>query len=89
MDKYKAYTPAGEPIYYRLEENQALLRRLLKGYDLEKIRQLDSVLFEKDMVGLQAEILSGMVTYQEIAAYYLERIQRLDQVQGGTNAFIC
>lgn len=88
MKKYSAYPPSGRAIYYRLEENQAVLHDLLKDVDVSMIRSLHEKIFEKTMIDLQELVKKEELTYEQITAFYLERIQRFDQVEGRTNAYI-
>lgn len=60
----------------------------LKGLDLPAIRAKEGLILDKDMAQLQAAVQAGQLSYEELTAFYLDRIQRLDKGEGGINAVI-
>ncbi|WP_158256166.1 amidase family protein [Corynebacterium sp. 13CS0277] len=81
-------TPAAEEqINYRLEDNTRMLQAQLAGVDRQVLRSLEPAILEKSLSELQDSVARGELTYEQIMGFYLDRIARIDQTEGGLNSF--
>ena len=58
----------------------------LAGIDLEKVRAKKDLIMEKSIEDLHAAISRGDLTYEELTAFYLNRIKTYDAGEKGINA---
>lgn len=60
----------------------------LAGLNLEAIRAKEGLILDKDIEEIQDAVQRGALSYEELTAFYLDRIARLDKGEGGINAVI-
>ena len=83
----KSLTPNQEErIAYDKDKQVALIDSQLAGMDLEKIRAKKDLIMEKSIEDLHAAISKGELTYEELTAFYLDRIKTYDAGEKGLNA---
>lgn len=58
----------------------------LKEMDLEKIRAKAPLIMEKSIDEIQKAVTDGKLTYEELTAFYLDRIETYDTGEKGINA---
>ena len=67
-----------ERISYDKDQQVALIDSQLAGIDLEKVRAKKDLIMEKSIEDLHAAISRGDLTYEELTAFYLNRIKTYD-----------
>lgn len=84
----RSVAPPGEEwIAYGNEVVIASIDRQLSGLDMERVRsEKESFLLERSVPELQAAVARGELSYEELTALCLLRIQDLDQRDHGYNA---
>lgn len=75
-----------ERISYDKDQQVALIDSQLAGIDLEKVRVKKDLIMEKSIEDLHAAISRGDLTYEELTAFYLDRIKTCDAGEKGINA---
>ncbi len=75
-----------ERISYDKDQQVALIDSQLAGIDLEKVRAKKDLIMEKSIEDLHAAISRGDLTYEELTAFYLNRIKTYDAGEKGINA---
>lgn len=75
-----------ERISYDKDQQVALIDSQLAGIDLEKVRAKKDLIMEKPIEDLHAAISKGDLTYEELTAFYLDRIKTYDAGEKGINA---
>lgn len=75
-----------ESIQYNQEKVVKMIDSQLKGIDIEKIRVKAKLIEEKSVRNLQELVNKGDLTYEELTAYYLDKIKTIDQTEEGTNS---
>ena len=75
-----------ERISYDQDQQVALIDSQLAGIDLEKVRAKKDLIMEKSIEDLHAAISRGDLTYEELTAFYLNRIKTYDAGEKGINA---
>ncbi|MFS0780161.1 amidase family protein [Bacillus sp. 1P06AnD] len=86
----KSVAPPGEErIAYGNGKLIASIDKQIKGLDMEKLRKdKEKYVIEKNIEDLQKAVKDGLLTYEEITAIYLHRIQMLDQNKKGFNSVV-
>lgn len=79
-----------EPEERTVYENNVVksIEKQLAGLPLEEIRKKENRILEKSIEEIQASVEKGELTYTEITAFYLDRIQRFDKSEKGLNAVV-
>ena len=67
-----------ERISYDKDQQVALIDSQLAGIDLEKVRAKKDLIMEKSIEDLHAAISRDDLTYEELTAFYLDRIKTYD-----------
>ena len=75
-----------ERISYDKDQQVALIDSQLAGIDLEKVRAKKDLIMEKSIEDLHAAISRDDLTYEELTAFYLDRIKTYDAGEKGINA---
>lgn len=79
--------PKGEErISYNKEQQTAQIDKQLAGLDLDKIRAKENLIMEKSIEEIQSAIIQGKLSYEELTAFYLDRIRTYDAGEQGLNA---
>lgn len=65
-----------EPIQYGHAKTKALIRQQLHDIDRAEIRAKAEVILEKDIAELQRAVTEHHLTYEQLVAFYLDRIER-------------
>lgn len=73
---------------YNTEKINNDVNKQLKGIDLKSVRSKKNLIFEKSIQELQKAVEQGQLTYTEITAFYLDRIQYIDQREKGLNSIL-
>ncbi|MCO4342142.1 amidase family protein [Staphylococcus agnetis] len=79
------------PITYAQYNSKKINKQIddqLLGVNRNDIRKKASLINEKSIAELQKSVEKGVLTYYDITAYYLDRIQRIDQKEQGINAIL-
>lgn len=81
------WMPAKEEyISYDKEKQKQQIEQQLNGIDIEKIREKAPIIMEKSVEQLQTAISNGELSYEELTAFYLDRILTYDTGVKGLNA---
>lgn len=75
-----------EYIAYNKQSQIDNINLQLEGIDLEKIRNKKSLIMEKTITEIQDAVKRGELTYEELTAFYLDRIKTYDAVEKGINS---
>ncbi|NLD20476.1 MAG: amidase [Clostridiales bacterium] len=75
-----------EYIAYEKEKQITQVDAQLKGIDAEKVRAKKDIIMEKSIEEIQGSIAKGELTYEELTAFYLDRIKTYDAGERGINA---
>lgn len=75
-----------EYISYDKDRQIKLIDEQLKGLDIEKIRAKAHLIMEKSIAEIKASIAEGKLSYEELTAFYLDRIKTYDTGNKGLNA---
>ena len=83
----KKFTPEAEtPAMYNQERIVKTIEDQLKETDVQKARTKAPLIIEKNITELQQAIAEGTLTYEELTAFYLDRILQFDQIDNGMNS---
>lgn len=83
----KKFTPEAEtPAMYNQERIVKTIEDQLKETDVQKARTKAPLIIEKNITELQQAIADGALTYEELTAFYLDRILQFDQIDNGMNS---
>lgn len=83
----KKFTPEAEtPAMYNQERIVKTIEDQLKETDVQKARTKAPLIIEKNITELQQAIANGTLTYEELTAFYLDRILQFDQIDNGMNS---
>ena len=75
-----------EALQYNQEKVNAVINKQLEGMDRKSLRAKSNLILEKSVSELQTSIQEGRLTYTDLTAFYLDRIQEIDQKVDGINA---
>ena len=85
----KAAAPPGEAwISYNNQRVLDSIEKQLHGMKMEEIRKKEPYILEKSIREIQDEAAKGTISYEEMTAICLYRIQTLDQKEKGYNSVI-
>ena len=65
-----------EPIQYGQTKTKTLIRQQLQDIDRAEIRAKAEVILGKDITELQRAVTEHRLTYEQLVAFYLDRIER-------------
>lgn len=71
---------------YNQERIVKTIEDQLKETDVQKARTKAPLIIEKNITELQQAIANGTLTYEELTAFYLDRILQFDQIDNGMNS---
>lgn len=77
-----------ERIAYDKEKRIQQIDKQLLGIDLESVRAKSAFIMEKSIDDLQIAIRTGKLSYEELTAFYLDRIRTIDLGPNGLNATV-
>lgn len=73
---------------YNTEKINNDINKQLKSIDLKRVRSKEHLILEKNIQELHKSVEKGELTYTDITAFYLDRIQNIDQQEKGLNAIL-
>lgn len=73
---------------YNTEKINNDINKQLKSIDLKRVRSKEHLILEKKIQELHKSVEKGELTYTDITAFYLDRIQNIDQQEKGLNAIL-
>ncbi|MCO4346538.1 amidase family protein [Staphylococcus agnetis] len=73
---------------YNTEKINNDINKQLKRIDLKRVRSKEHLILEKNIQELHKSVEKGELTYTDITAFYLDRIQNIDQQEKGLNAIL-
>lgn len=65
-----------EPIQYGQTKTKALIKQQLQGIDRTVIRAKAELILGKNIAELQQVVAAQRLTYEQLVAFYLDRIER-------------
>lgn len=77
-----------ERIAYDKEKRIQQIDKQLLGIDLTSLRAKSALIMEKSIDDLQMAIRTGKLSYEELTAFYLDRIRTIDLGPNGLNATV-
>ncbi|MGG8343243.1 amidase family protein [Streptococcus uberis] len=77
-----------ERIFYGRKERLQQINNQLVGIDLKKVRAKKNLIMENSIQEIQVSISKGRLTYEELIAFYLDRIKTYDLGKRGLNSVI-
>lgn len=83
-----AQEPADEVFLQYETQVKKTITDQLAGLKMADIRAKAGLVMEQPLAKLQEAVLSGSLTYSELAAFYLDRILQYDQADKGLNAVV-
>lgn len=87
--KIQGMLPAKEEaLQFNQDKVNETINKQLVGVDRQAVRAKADLILEKTIPQIQASIAEGKLTYEELTAFYLDRIQELDQKKDGINSIV-
>lgn len=75
-----------ELIQYESKRLTSMIQKQLSTIDLEAVRKKAPYIMEKDVLSIQGYIQAGKLSYEELTAFYLDRMLQYDVCLNGLNA---